>query len=177
MSTDEPPPFNFYSLNPTTGAATLIGAQGQEVTGLAFGGGVLYGLGGDWNHNLVTVDPTSGAAMHVGFLGLVGLGLLDGGIDFDGEGVLWGISDPQNTPAVPSQVFTINTATGAATLVATVTDSGGTPLGGFESLAIWPEGVVPPQEPFVPEPGTLVLLASGLLGLSGYSALRWRRRG
>ncbi|MGB9300687.1 MAG: hypothetical protein WCD51_08855, partial [Anaerolineae bacterium] len=155
MSTDEPSPFNFYSLNPTSGAATLIGPQHQEVTGLAFRNGVLYGLGGDYNDNLVVMNRTTGAATPVGPLGAVTL--IDGGIDFDGEGVLWGISDPQNTPDVPSQVFTINTATGEATIVATVTKSSGTPPpGGFESLAIWP-GEEPPEEPFVPEPGTLLL--------------------
>jgi hypothetical protein len=30
---------------------------------------------------------------------------------------------------------------------------------------------------FVPEPGTLMLLGSGLAGLAGYAALRWRTRG
>jgi hypothetical protein len=172
MSTDEPPPFNFYRLNPTSGAATLIGAQNQEVTGLAFGNGVLYGLGGDYEDNLVVVNRTTGAATPVGLLGAVTL--MDGGIDFDGEGVLWGISDPDDRPdTLPSQVFTINPATGAATLVATVTNSNGTPLLGFESLAIWPAG----EEPVVPEPGSLLLLGSGLVGLSGYAGLRWRKRG
>jgi hypothetical protein len=32
------------------------------------------------------------------------------------------------------------------------------------------------QVEFVPEPGTIALLGSGLAGLAGYAALRWRNR-
>jgi hypothetical protein len=32
------------------------------------------------------------------------------------------------------------------------------------------------QAEFVPEPGTIALLGSGLAGLAGYAALRWRSR-
>jgi len=32
------------------------------------------------------------------------------------------------------------------------------------------------EEEFVPEPGTIALLGSGLAGLAGYAALRWRAR-
>jgi hypothetical protein len=35
----------------------------------------------------------------------------------------------------------------------------------------------PAQEEFVPEPGTIALLGTGLAGLAGYASLRWRARG
>ena len=36
--------------------------------------------------------------------------------------------------------------------------------------------VCPQEEEFVPEPGTIALLGTGLAGLAGYAALRWRAR-
>jgi hypothetical protein len=73
----------------------------------------------------------------------------------------------------------------------------------YEGEALWPGGLVAPQvygnylpaefdqwpstfgticlneclaEEFVPEPGTILLLGSGLMGLAGYAGLRWRTR-
>jgi parallel beta-helix repeat protein len=47
------------------------------------------------------------------------------------------------------------------------------PCGLDESIVL---GVVAGQEEFVPEPGTMLLLGSGLVGLAGYAGLRLRKR-
>jgi hypothetical protein len=138
---------NLYAVDPATGAATLVGPLGQPVTGLTYGQGTLFGLGGDdfdsLFDNLVRIDAATGAATPVGPLGL---SVDDGGLDFDETGVLWGLRDSFEEV----QIFTIDPATGAATIVATT-------LGGFESLAIAapvlpdapppPPGEEPPPEP------------------------------
>ena len=133
MSTDAPKnPARFYRVDPGTGAATSIADQGQEITGLAANNAGLFGLGGDGRNNLVRINPASGEVTLVGPLGAVAP--RDGGLDFDADGVLWGIEDAGLRD--PSRIFTVDPDTGAATVVATVHLENGTSLGGFEGLAV-----------------------------------------
>jgi hypothetical protein len=132
MSTDAPKnPTNLYRLAPATGGATLVGDQGQSVTGLAAVDGTLFGLGGDAQGNLVVVSTTTGAATSIGPLGIPAF--TDAGFDADAAGTLWGISDPGRSAGM---IFTVSPTTGAASIIATPQLSGGASLGGFESLAI-----------------------------------------
>ncbi len=57
---------NFFSVNPSTGAATLVGNIGTLISGLTVGpDGTIYGLDAD-NDNLVTIDPGTGAPTVIG---------------------------------------------------------------------------------------------------------------
>lgn len=176
MSTDAPKnPSNFYRLD-ALGAATLVGAQGQEVTGLAAGPLGVFGLGGDGRDNLVEIDPVTGAATVIGPLGTVLPS--DGGLDFDADGVLWGIED--RGLRNPSRIFRANTSTGAATLGPTVHLANNTNLVGFEGLAI-DEGVcaVLGNQPSLVEVPTLgewgLIALTALLSLTGIASLRRKR--
>jgi hypothetical protein len=133
MSTDAPKaPTRFFRVSRFNGAATPIGDQGQEVTGLAAGPAGIFGLGGDSTDDLVQIDPVTGLATRIGSLETVEPS--DGGLDFDADGVLWGIEDAGLRH--PGRLFTVDTATGRATVVATVHLAEGANLGGFEGLAI-----------------------------------------
>jgi hypothetical protein len=107
-------PSNLYSINPTTGAATLVGATGfNEVSAIAFdGSGTLYGVGhiGAGLPLLITINTTTGAGTQVGATGLV-FNFTDMSFRHS-DGKLYAYSK-----SASQSVWTINKGTGAATLV------------------------------------------------------------
>lgn len=118
---------DFYSVNPSTGVATLInGAQAAPVTGLAACGTTIYGLVDGQDPQLVTIDPVTGDTSLVGSLGITIDD--DGGLAMGADGTLWGVADGS-----PSTLFTINRTTGSATIVGDVSD-GGSDLSGIEGF-------------------------------------------
>ncbi len=163
MSTDAPDPLTLYSIDPNTGQATAIGDQGQQVTGLAAriatgscGSGV-FGLGGDGTNNLGCMDIFTGAFEEIGPLNTVSLN--DGGIDFDLQGILWGIQDQ-------GLIFIINPGTGTASGVTAT-------LNGFEGLAIDAPSCEPRTIPTMSEWG--LILMAGILGIVGFIVYRKRK--
>ncbi len=139
---------NLFSLNLVTGLGVSLGSMGVSSGGdLAFNGGNLFLASSD--STLVRVNPTNGAPTPIGPFGVPGMfGLATGD-----NGVLYGVAG--------TGIYSVNSATGAATLVETF-DAG---LGNAFGQAF--QGEAAP----VPEPGTLLLLGGGLA-----AAVRRRRQ-
>lgn len=126
-------PSSLYTIDTTTGAATLVGAIGFSVTGLAFDPttGILYG--GTSNvaavSELITIDPLTGAGTSVGAYGTGSQTMAD--ITFDASGQLFGFLEPGS-----DDLYRINKATGAATVV------GDSPGSAVTGLAFGPTGTL-----------------------------------
>ncbi len=107
-------PSNLYTIDPATGAATLVGAMGiNRCSGLAFSpGGTLFAVGEDPANpavtSLFTVNPSTGAATLVG-PSPHNFGDRIADISFRSDGALFGYLEANDG------LGTLNTATGAVT--------------------------------------------------------------
>ena len=150
-----------WRLDPNTALATLVGATGAHISGLAGIGDRLYGIGSNGNENLYRIDTATGAATLIGPL-FPGKSVHydNAGLDFDARGILFAVLDYSPTqPNRPSDLVRIDLATGAATIVGqTAIDS--------DALALAPPGVLAEGPPPIPALGSaaLALLALLLLG-------------
>ena len=112
---------SLYTIDPTTGAGTLVGAMGfNRVSALDFNpsNGVLYGVGQDASDNvvLITINTATGAGTEVGVLG-----------NFLSQDIAFRPSDSTLFSYNGGLITTINTTTGAATVL--FNDPDGFPLG------------------------------------------------
>ncbi|MHB1025274.1 MAG: PEP-CTERM sorting domain-containing protein [Desulfobacteria bacterium] len=146
---------NLYSVNTTTGAATVLGNIGYYSAGdLAFdSGGALY-MSSKTNQ-LINIDTTSYVGTSVGPIGYSNVY----GFAFGPDGVMYGVSG--------TSVFSIDLTTGAGSSPAV--NYGGQGLGTAYGSSFYGESAP------VPEPGTMVLLGSGLVGLVGYGRKKLKK--
>jgi hypothetical protein len=213
-------PGSLFTLNPSTGAATLVGSTGfGAVPAITFDrDGTLFGSGGiaptlpfpTAGNQLITINPKTGAGTLVGFFGTGIDGMAGLAVD-PRTGTLYGVG--AETPAAPglfTNLFTINKRTGAATLLGPLQGlpdgamptgiafdgagtlfaslAGGSGLGSgagagevgvvnfsnvsnitFTEVGQAPQGAISDLV-IVPEPSTFALLALGGVALAG-----WRR--
>jgi hypothetical protein len=171
-----------FTINTTSGAATALSASaGPAISGLASGAvtaqcasGVYAVAGNADAGKFYCANTTTGALTLLGSLaGLTTTTAIDGGIDGDRTtGVVWGITNPSDANA-PAQIFYVVPETLAISAFTPVSLSG-TPIGGFESLAVEPSSTAtsPARIPTVSPFGLLAVA----LGLCVFACAAMRRR-
>ena len=149
-------PHSLYTINTTTGAASLVGTGSGDP---GFGGGGLaanaagtvfvspnasFANTGFTQGSFYTVNTTTGAVTSVGVHS--GLSGVINAMTFDGA-TLYGINGNQGAPSLTNLV-SINTANGAVTTI-------GASIDDLDAIAVNP----------VPEPATMAVLGIGALAL------------
>jgi len=147
---------NLYVVNKNTGGATLVGNSGLGIAAIGdlafrsddtlFAVVNIAGDGRTGSDHLATIDKSTGAATIIGPFGNCtgvtvpsdgsGSCTIEGieGIAFDASGTLWGSHTVRGAAGL-SGLYTIDTTTGAATFVAPILNSTGSPpSGGVASL-------------------------------------------
>ncbi|HMM58069.1 MAG: hypothetical protein DYH18_03575 [Xanthomonadales bacterium PRO7] len=116
----------FWSVDPATANATLLGNLGVKLTGLAARGSLLFGTGSQGNNNLYSIDPVKPSATQIGsyqstdYVTTVSPG-------FDATGQLWAVLDyvppqPGNTAvAAWSDLAKLSVTTGALSNLGSIT--------------------------------------------------------
>jgi hypothetical protein len=158
----------FWQLDPTTAGVTLIGNLGVPISGLAARGGILYGVSIDPQPGLYRINVADAVATLIGPLGIGG-SVKGVGLSFDGAGQLWATLDGADLN--PTRVVRINTSTGAATQVSSLSLQNGAPA---RALAIAAGACMASEPAAVPGPGlpVLILLALVCAGIGARRVVR-----
>ncbi len=84
---------SLYRVDPSSGAATLIGNMGVKVTGLAAKGNLLFGAGSQGNNNLYQINLTNASTTLVGPYGAGASFISTASPAFDASGTLYVVLD------------------------------------------------------------------------------------
>lgn len=114
-------------IDPVSGASSVIGSSGLQLTSVGFAGGLNGLFEVDYSSNLYSIDPTTGGATMVGATGLAANnGSWDTSLSDDGTNLYFTAGGGGSI----DELYEINTATGVAT------DLGSTGVSGIAGSAI-----------------------------------------
>jgi len=171
------------TVDPSSGATTLVGSTGHTITGLVGLGNALYGAGGRGDNTFYRIDTGTGAATKIGSFGIDGW-INSVSMSFDDKGVLWAVlnyvppAPGSTTVADWSDLAKIDVSTGRVTIVGPVTGPESLRQVGMKGFAAGPPRCIAGAGNVVTTPvGTppwLAGLAALLVATAGFS-LRRRR--
>ncbi len=175
-----------WTVNRTSGLATLVGATGHTITGLVAYGEQLYGAGGRGDNRFYRIDTETGAATPIGEFGPALTRWVNSvSMSFDAAGTLWAAINyvpPQNdneTPADWSDLATIDPATGRLTVLGPITGPESLRQIGMKGFTIGPAqclGAGAPHAAPVRSPWMLALLGLLLAAAATWQVRRARHR-
>ena len=172
-----------WTVNPSTGATTLIGPTGHTITGIVAHGNVVYGAGGRGDNGFYRIDTQTGAATEIGNFG-DSRWINSVSMSYDDAGVLWAainyVPPGPGTDSVAdwSDLARIDESTGKITFVGPITGPESLLQIGMKGFAIGPPrctlGSLPAAAAPVGTPPWLLALAALIVALGAFS-LRRRR--
>jgi Repeat of unknown function (DUF6923) len=172
-----------WTVNPSTGATTLVGATGATITGLVAAGDTLLGAGGRGDDRLYRLNTRTGAATAIGSYGSgVTTWVNSVSMSFDDSGRLWAVLNyvppaPGST-SVPewSDLARIDPFTGHVTNLGPITGPASLEQVGMKGFAVGPPpcgaGLGAPVAAPVGSPGWLAGLAALLVAAAGWTKHR-----
>ncbi len=160
-----------WTVDPSSGATTLVGSMGRGITGIVARGYQLFGAGGRDDNTLYRIDMQNGEATAIGSFGISGW-INSVSMSFDDKGTLWAVLNyvppAPGSITVPdwSDLATIDPSSGRVTDLGPITGPDALRQVGMKGFAIGAPrciagNLVPARTP-VGTPPWLIALAIGL---------------
>jgi hypothetical protein len=170
-----------WTVNPSSGATTLVGSTGHTITGIVVHGNVMFGVGGRGDNGFYRIDMLTGAATPAGSFG-DDRWINTVSLSYDETGTLWAAINyvppaPGSTSVADwSDLATIDEATGKITFIGPITGPESLQQIGMKGFAVGPprctQGALPAAAAPVGTPPWLLALAALIMIAAGASLRR-----
>lgn len=171
-----------WTVDPLSGATTLVGNTAHTITGLVSYGDRLYGAGGLGDNRFYSINTATGVATPIGNFGPAVTHWVNSvSMGFDENGILWAVlnyvppESDNDTPVDWSDLATIDPATGRVTVLGPITGPEALRQIGMRGFTVGPaqcgNGAGVPQVAPIGSPWALLLL-----GVLLAAAVAWHLR-